>query len=192
MLLAAFDLALLVVWANRQTRRHRAELASAAISFAGTMVLGVLSVFEHFRSIRPSILLNVCLSFTILFDIERSRSYMLDSELDPVATIFASRVGIKVFLTVFEAQGKRELLLAEYADCPKEATSGIYKRVTFWWLNELFKKGFSTAMTVDDLFHLDKHLQSKFLHQIIGTAWDRRKYLNDYSSSVRLLMPTLL
>ncbi|CAN9344154.1 unnamed protein product [Alternaria alternata] len=168
---AGFELALLVIWANRQTRNNRAELASAAISFIGAVLLGFLSFVEHMRSIRPSFLLTVYLFFTSIFDIERSRSYALTPELDLVATVFASRLAVKVFLAIVEARDKRRLLLPDFANNPTEATSGVYRRVTFWWLNPLFKKGFSTSLTVDDLFQLDKHLTADYLHHLanVGT-----------------------
>jgi hypothetical protein len=170
---AGFELALLIIWSNRQTRKNRAELASAAISFIGAVLLGLLSFVEHMRSIRPSFLLTVYLLFTSVFDIERSRSYALTPELDLVATVFAPRLGLKVFLAIVEARDKRRLLLPDFANSPPEATSGVYKRATFWWLNPLFKKGFSTSLTVEDLFQLDKHLQADYLHHLIGSSWAR-------------------
>lgn len=168
-----FELALLVVWANRPTPRHRAELASAALNFVGAVVLGLLSCLEHIRTVRPSLILSVYLLFTSIFDIERSRSYSLTPELDLPATIFTTRLAVKVLLAVFEARGKRKLLLPEYADCPSETTGGIYRTASFWWLNELFKKGFSGPVSVDDLFRLDKHLQADYLHHALGTAWNK-------------------
>jgi ATP-binding cassette subfamily C (CFTR/MRP) protein 1 len=127
------------------------------------------------RSIRPSLLLNIYLFFTFLFDIERSRSYALTPELSLVATVYATRLAVKLFLAVVECRDKRKHLLPEYADCPPEATSGIYKRASFWWLNALFKKGFSNALTVDDLFHLDKFLRADYMHHALGSAWARGK-----------------
>ncbi|KAI8938151.1 hypothetical protein NX059_005817 [Plenodomus lindquistii] len=168
-----FELALLVVWTSRSKPRHRVELASAAINFAGAVVLGLLSFFEHLRTVKPSLLLNVYLLFTSIFDMERSRSYSLTPELDVVATIFTTRLAVKVLLAIFEARGKRQVLLPEYADCPTETTSGIYKSASFWWLNELFRKGFSSAVGVDDLFHLDKHLKADYMHHALGTAWNQ-------------------
>lgn len=150
-------------------------MASAALSFVGAVLFGVFSFFEHLRSIRPSFLLTVYLLLTSIFDIQRSRSYALSSDLDLVATVFASRLGVKVFLAIVEARDKRRLLLPEFADCPPEATSGVYRRTTFWWLNDLFKRGFSKALAVEDLFQLDKHLKTDYLHQLLGSAWDNSK-----------------
>jgi hypothetical protein len=170
---AGFELALLIIWSNQQTRKNRAEVPSAAISFIGAIILGFLSFTEHMRSVRPSFLLTVYLLFTSIFDIERSRSYALSPDLDLVATLFAPRLGVKVFLAVVEARDKRRLLLPDFVNSPPEATSGVYKRATFWWLNSLFKKGFSTSLTIDDLFQLDKHLQADYLHHLIGSSWAR-------------------
>jgi ATP-binding cassette subfamily C (CFTR/MRP) protein 1 len=112
---------------------------------------------------------------TLIFDIARSRTYSLTTELDTIATVFTSRVAVKLLLAILEAQPKTRLLLPEFANVPPEATSGPYKRALFWWLNALFKKGYSNSLTVDDLFHLDKHLQADYLHHILGSAWDRCK-----------------
>lgn len=96
-------------------------------------------------------------------------------ELNLAATVFSTRLAVKLFLAIVECKDKRRHLLPEYANCPPEATSGIYKRVSFWWLNELFKKGYSNALTVDDLFQLDKFLRADYMHNVLGSAWARRK-----------------
>jgi len=176
-----FELALLVVWSNRQVRNSRAELPSAAISFVGALLLGCLSYVEHMRTIRPSFLLTVYLLFTSIFDIERSRSYGLSPELEHVATVFGPRLGLKVFLAIVEARDKRRHLLPDFANNPPEATSGMYKRATFWWLNPLFKKGFSATLSIEDLFQLDKHLQADYLHHLLGSSWARVKNIGTHS-----------
>ncbi|KNG46388.1 canalicular multispecific organic anion transporter 1 [Stemphylium lycopersici] len=172
-LFAGFELALLVIWANRKVPRSRVELPSAGINFVGAVVLGLFSFVEHLRSIRPSLLLNIYLFFTFLFDIERSRSYALSVDLGLVATVFATRLAVKLFLAIVEARDKRKHLLSDFSDCPTEATSGIYKRASFWWLNELFRKGFSNVLAVDDLFDLDKHLRADYMHHALDSAWSR-------------------
>lgn len=186
--LAAFDLAHLILWANLKTFKDRAAIPSAALSLVGVLLLALLSYFEHTHTIRPSFLLNVYLLFSVLFDIARSRSYALDPDLDLISTLFASRVGVKLILGILEAQGKRKLLLAKFTDSPPEATSGAYNRAVFWWLNALLKKGFSTSLTVDDLFHLDKHLQSDYVHHALETAWHRCKSSPPFWSCARGLI----
>lgn len=149
-------------------------------------MLGLLSYFEHMRTIQPSFLLNAYILFSTVFDTARSRSYALDSDLGLVSTVFGLRIVVKLFLAILEAKGKRKLLLSEIADCPKEATSGVYKRMLFWWLNELFKKGYSNPLTVDDLFHLDKHLQSDYIHHPLASAWGRCEFSSLVVGSVHV------
>jgi len=175
--LIAFDLALLVLWSKSAAHTNSAAVPSAALNFVGSLVLCLLSFFEHTRCVRTSFLLNVYLLFTVIFDAARSRSYSLESSLELISTLFTTRVGVKLFLAIFEARGKQSILLPEYAGYPAEATSGVYSRALFWWQNALFRTGFSNAIGVDDLFDLDKHLRSSYLHQRIQPAWESSKLL---------------
>ncbi|KAH7091601.1 P-loop containing nucleoside triphosphate hydrolase protein [Paraphoma chrysanthemicola] len=180
-MLIMFDMAHLILWVRHKGPQNRGATPSAILSFVGALVLICLSYLEHMRSIRPSLLINVYLLLTVVLDTARSRSYSLSPELDTIATVFTSRVGIKLFLAIVEARPKRRLLLANFSNNPPEATSGPYKRALFWWLNALFKKGYSGSLTVDELFHLDKHLQSDYLHHLLGSAWDRLKRTGPHS-----------
>jgi ATP-binding cassette, subfamily C (CFTR/MRP), member 1 len=123
------------------------------------------------RAVRTSFLLNTYLPITVIFDIARSRSYSLSDGLGAVSAIFGSRVGIKLVLAVLEARSKKHSLLEGVKAGPPEATSGVYSRALFWWQNQLFRKGFNNILTVDDLFQLDKHLQSDYLHHRLQRTW---------------------
>jgi ATP-binding cassette subfamily C (CFTR/MRP) protein 1 len=171
----AFDTTHLVLWVKHRGVQNRAAIPSAALSLVGSLVLIVLSSFEHMRSIRPSWLLNVYLLLTVIFDISRSRTYSLSPDLDAIATVFTSRVAVKLILAIIEARPKRRLLLPQFANSTPEAMSGPYKRALFWWLNSLFQKGYSESLAVEDLFDLDKHLQSGYLHRLLGSSWERCK-----------------
>lgn len=156
--------------------QNSAATPSAVLGFIGAVVLGVLSFFEHNRSIRPSFILNIYLLLTVPSDIVRSRSYSLVPSLDAIATAFSTRIGVKLILAILEALPKTRLLLPECSDVPPESTSGPYKRALFWWVNSLLKKGYSNTLTVDDLFDLDKHLQSDYLHHVLGSAWAKGRF----------------
>jgi ATP-binding cassette subfamily C (CFTR/MRP) protein 1 len=187
-ILLMFDIAHLTLWVRHDGPKNRATIPSAALSFVGSVILLALSSIEHMRNIRPSWLLNVYLLLTVVFDIARSRSYSLSPDLDAVSTVFTSRVAVKLLLAIIEARPKRRLLLPQFADSPPEAISGPYKRALFWWLNALFKKGYSESLAVDDLFHLDKHLQSDYLHHLLGSSWHRCKL----SYSLKHMLCTLV
>ncbi|KAF2267153.1 hypothetical protein CC78DRAFT_566318 [Lojkania enalia] len=174
-LLAAFEVALLVLWLKHNTPKYRASVPSAVLSLVGALVLGLWSYFEHKRSIRTSFWLNVYLLVTVVFDAARSRSYSLSPEHESISVLFTTRVGVKLFLAIFEARGKKNILLPEFANCPPEATSGVYSRALFWWQNQLLRKGFSNTLSVDDLFNLDKHLRSECLQNVIQGSWNKVK-----------------
>jgi ATP-binding cassette subfamily C (CFTR/MRP) protein 1 len=171
-----FDCAHLALWVKHKGPRNNAAIASAAVSLVGSVAFIILSSFEHMRSVRPSWFLNVYLLLTVIFDIARSRTYSLSPDLDAIATVFTSRVAVKLLLAILEARPKRRLLLPQFADSTPESISGPYKRALFWWLNSLFRKGYSESLAVEDLFHLDKHLQSGYLHRLLGSSWERCKW----------------
>jgi ATP-binding cassette subfamily C (CFTR/MRP) protein 1 len=174
-MLIVFEVSLVALWATKKTSHNRFTYPSAIFSLIGAILFCVLSYLEHMRTIRPSFLLNTYLLFTVAFDVVRSRSYSLNADLDTIASVFSSRAGVKLVLAVLEALPKRRLLLPEFQECPPEAASGIYKRSLFWWLNGLFKTGYSGVLKVDDLFMLDKHLQSDHLHRLLTKSWTQCK-----------------
>lgn len=172
-LLAGFEIGLLTQWVKNSTVRNPASVASSVICLLGACVLCLLSYVEHMRNVRTSSLLNVYLVFTVLFDAAKSRTFSLSPHYDMISILFTTRVGVKLFLAIFEARGKENILLPQYTNLPPEATAGIINRVFFWWQNPLFRRGYSNSLTVDDLFQLDKHLKSEYLHHLMQSAWDK-------------------
>ena len=53
-------------------------------------------------------------------------------------------------LLVTEAIEKRHILLREYQYMSPEATSGIYSRSFFFWLNQLMTTGFNRVLNNED------------------------------------------
>lgn len=111
---------------------------------------------------------------TLLFDVARARTLWLRAETRlnyAIAQVFAATVVVKAFILVLEGLRKRRLLRPEYQSYPPEATSGIYSRSFFWWLNSLIRLGFSRVLGIDDLFVLDKHLEASYLQERFRLAW---------------------
>lgn len=183
--LIAFDLAAAILWVQKR-EKNVAVVPSAVLSLIGSLVMCLLSFAEHKRSIRTSFILNFYLFFTTILDTARSRSYSLTSDLETISTLFTTRVGVKVFLAIVEARGKNSLILPEFAHEPAEATSGMYSGALFWWQNSLLKTGFSNVISVDDLFELDKHLRSDYLHHRLRSAWLRGQYSQPSNLAVGL------
>ena len=169
------QIVLTALWALPQVSKTKASIAANALNVAGTLVLCLLSYAEHTRSVNPSFLLNIYLFPTLLFDIARTRTVWLrfvDPEERGIAIVSSVAVGTKLLLLVLESMEKRNILKDEYKNYPPEATAGIFNRAFFLWLNSLFKKGFSSLMSVDDLFKLDKQLGSERLQDNLEAEWN--------------------
>ena len=134
----------------------------------------MLSYVEHVHTVRPSSLLSTYLLVTLLFDAAHARTLWLritNGADHVIAAISTATVAVKAVLVVLEAQRKRRLLRPEYRSYPPEATSGIYGRSFFLWLNSLIRLGFGRVLDIDELFSLDRHLQASHLNERFSLAW---------------------
>lgn len=88
-----------------------------------------------------------------------------------IANLLALSLAVKFGVLVTEAVEKRSILLEPYQDLPPEATSGVYNRSVFWWLNPLLKFGFGKTLQTDDLFNLDEALASANVKDRFSREW---------------------
>ncbi|KAJ6102982.1 hypothetical protein N7486_005409 [Penicillium sp. IBT 16267x] len=166
------------LWALSSADGTKASLPTNAILTVGVLALMALSYAEHTRSVRPSFILNAYLFCGLLFDIARARTLWLrsaDSFNDIIATVTSIAVGAKLLVVIMEAVEKRSILKSEFQGYPPEATAGFYSQAVFYWLNPLFKVGFSNNISVEDLFVLDKELSSERLLAIFEEQWSKVK-----------------
>lgn len=166
---------LTALWALPQVQKTRASIATNAVTAGGILLLCLLSYAEHIRSASPSFLLDTYLSSSLLFDVARTRTLWLrwvGWDGKAIAIVSSVMVGIKCLLLLLETMDKKSILRPEYQNYPPEATSGFFNKAFFLWLNPLFKKGFSSLMSVDDLFALDKQLESKRLEYTLESNWN--------------------
>jgi ATP-binding cassette subfamily C (CFTR/MRP) protein 1 len=158
--------------------RTRVSIATQALTVGATLIFCLLSYYEHTRAVRPSFILNVYLFFTLLFDIARARTLWIreaDAYSNIIAIVSTVTVGLKALILLLEAVEKRLILRPVYKSYPPEATSSVYNKSFFWWLNPLFAKGFMRLIRIDDLFTLDKHMFSERVHERMEAAWNRGK-----------------
>lgn len=170
---AVLGLTLVVKWSTTSSTRSQASIAAAVTTFIGSFALASLSYFEHIKTIRPSVLLNCYLFFSLLFDIARSRTLWIGQADTDIASLFTTSVAVKLIILALEAVEKRNMLEPRFQNAAPEAIAGIYNRSIFWWLNVLFLRGFRKNFSLDDLFPLDKHLESTYLHDLFGSAWNQ-------------------
>ncbi|ETI25244.1 hypothetical protein G647_04618 [Cladophialophora carrionii CBS 160.54] len=175
-LLSAFVTIQLTVLLARATNLEvatKASVAAAALDFAGASALFVLSYFEHSRSVTPSTVIGLYLIISLPFDAARLRTFYLlrGYAARSIAHLLSLSLAIKLTVLVTEAVEKRQILLEPYRDLPPEATSGIYNKSVFWWLNPLLRVGFGKTLEVEDLYNLDDNLASANVEPRFRKAW---------------------
>lgn len=170
---ACLRLALLVLWTTQSRAKTRVSIAAASLSFAATLILAVLSNFEHSRSARPSFIVNTYLFFTTLLDLTQIRTLWLIPGDKVLASVFTTCVAFNLVIVFLESIEKRSFLKDPYNEYPPESLSGIFNTSVFWWLNGLFVKGYHRILDLGDLFKTDEELSSHQLQLRMRSSWQR-------------------
>lgn len=165
------QIVLLVVWGLPSTQRTLLSIPAAVFSLIASILICILSDLEHRKSLRPSTLLNIYLFFSLLFDIVQTRTLWLIDGFDRVATTFSVSLTLKLALLIVEAIEKSAFFTGPYRSIPKEASSSVYNRSVFWWLNRLFLLGFREVLNPEDLDDLDSGLRSAALAAKARDEW---------------------
>ncbi|EHA28226.1 hypothetical protein ASPNIDRAFT_188758 [Aspergillus niger ATCC 1015] len=170
---AAIQTAILVSWTSGDEPTTRTTVPAAALSLVAAVALGLAAHFEHTRSVKPPLVIEIYLLFTIAFDAVRLRTLWgmgYHGHIFKLSTIF---VIWKVVLLVQEAW-PRELGLLEQSYSPEEKVGWINRRM-FWWVNPLLFLGSKKDLQADDLFTLNRSLQSEVCSKSFSEVWQNGK-----------------
>lgn len=135
--------------------------------------MGALSYLEHERAVRPSTILCVYLSLSVLIDAAQCRTLWLlplHDQQQPqqhalLPALFTAQLATKVVMLLAESLGKTRYLVGSWQAlkrCP-EAVASVFSRGAFWWLNGLLTRGFSATLDLDTLYETDEELRSERL-----------------------------
>lgn len=161
-----------MAWSTTPSFTSRTSVASSTLDLCSALGLGLLSHFEHKRSIRPSFLIAFYLLTTVPFDATRARTqWLLDNQI--VAASLTATVAVKLILLIFEDWDKKRFLLSAWNDGAPESRSGIFSRGLFWWLNNLLVEGSKKILSVDDLFPIDGCLSSARILEQLTQTWNK-------------------
>jgi ATP-binding cassette subfamily C (CFTR/MRP) protein 1 len=150
--------------------QSRVSVTAAAIGLIDAVVLAGLSHMEHTKSIRPSTLIGGYLFLSILFDAAQCRTLWLSNVAgDALKIVFTITLDIKILLLLLEMRERRNL----YGNYSPEATSGPFSRGVFWWLNNLFWRGYGALLSLESLYNIDEQLRSAYLLPRIQKRWSR-------------------
>lgn len=155
-----------------------------------------VSVVDHSRSPRPSMLLNSYLFLTLLLDIARARTLFLSSDSDHgseivYSSIFCASVGLKTAILLLEACQKARWVAWDATKHSPEETSGIFSLGVFFWLNKLFVAGYRRTFTIESLYPLDSTFDAQALHEEFAKKIDYAKLKGDKFGLLKVLVRTL-
>ncbi|KAJ5554453.1 hypothetical protein N7513_004412 [Penicillium frequentans] len=196
----AFQISLLIIGSVHPFELTKLSTAAGALSFVAALVIPTLSFLEHSRSPRPSILLSIFLSLTVLCDIVQVRSlWLLVHNTDGLnyVKLFTVAVVWKAVLVCLESVHCQSWLGWDWKIHSPEEVNGLYGLGTFLWLTPLFMSGYKKVLNLSDLFPLDKSvsveaLKSSFAHNIDHTGFQGDKNGLTKALARTLAVPILL
>ena len=153
-------------------------IASTSLNLVVALSLLALSFYEHSRVPRPSTLLILYLLLQILLDAVHVRtSWLMASSVTTRmnARLFTASVIVKFVVLVAETQKKSRWLRWEVDDHSPEEMSGVLSLSVYFWLHHLFRQGYSHVLGVQDLYPLDKDMDSDLLQRKLAAATEKSR-----------------
>lgn len=188
------QLTLLGLAAARSAKLRDLFISSAVFNVVSSVCMLTLSVLEHSRSARPSILLNSYLFLTILLDIAQTRTLWLASRTQDEFTITrvtTAALIIKAAIALLESQHKNRLASLDLKHHSPEETTGIYGLGAYVWLNRLFLAGYSKVLKMEDLYPLDSSMKSEALETRLASFIEKTEYSGQRFGLAKALGRTL-
>jgi hypothetical protein len=191
---ASLELALLILAVVGYFHMSRMGIASSVLQLVSALFMITVSVVEHSRSPRPSMLLNSYLFLTLLLDIARARTLFLLSDHGPkfiYSSVFGASVALKTGILVLEPCQKARWVTWNATEHSPEEMSGIFSLGVFFWLNKLFLAGYRQTFTIESLYPLDRSFDAQALHAEFAKRLDYTKLEEDKFGLLKVLVRTL-
>jgi hypothetical protein len=169
-------------------------IVTSVLKLVAALFMITLSVIDHSKSPRPSVLLNGYLFLTLLLDATQARTLFLSSDDKSELTyssIFSATIAMKIGILLLEAKQKSGWISWDEKAHSPEESSGIFSLGVFFWLNKMFLVGYRHIMMIEDLYPLDNSLDAKSLHDNFSRNMDYSKLRGDKFGLVKVLMRTL-
>ncbi|KAJ5200204.1 hypothetical protein N7472_005408 [Penicillium cf. griseofulvum] len=190
----SLELTLLVLATIGSLQVTTLSIASSVLRVLSALLILVLSVLEHSRSPRPSIILNGYLFLTLILDIAQTRTLFMSSDDEPELTysiIMCVSVALKVAVLLLEGYEKRRWVDWDDEMHSPEETSGIFSLGVYFWLNKMFMAGYRNVLAVEDLYPLDSSFDAQALHKKFADNMDYSKLKGDRFGLLKILARAL-
>ncbi|KAH7165351.1 ABC transporter [Dactylonectria macrodidyma] len=170
------QVAFLALRAQHDSFRTGASLAADIIGLAATVGAIVLSYLDHQRSVRPSTLLSLYLSASVILSISRTRTLWLMGPSAPETAVFTAMSVLTLVVLVLESIERRSSFnvsdkSGSFKEYAPEQWSGLWVRTSFAWLVATLRLGYSKFISVNDLPLLDTQLRSAVLREKLMSTW---------------------
>ena len=172
-ILFGIELASAIIWSRQYLYRTDAIVLAAAFVCIGCAALCIILFVEHRHSFRPSGLLAMFLIATTAFDAAKARTHFARTGLSAIGALYIVAIVLKATLVVLGEVSKKSLIKDPKTkrEINREATSGFWNRVFFFWLNETMFTGFKTFLHIKDLPDLETEFTSDHLHKHFHKQW---------------------
>lgn len=188
------ELSLLILVAVGSFHVTSIFIASSVLKLVSALFMITLSLVDHSKSPRPSVLLNSYLFLSLLLDAAQTRTLFLSSDDKPELTyssIFSAAIALKIGILLLEAQRKSRWVNWDEKEHSPEETSGIFSLGVYFWLNKIFLEGYNKVLTMRDLYPLDSSLNGNLLHEAFSKNIDNSKLRGDKFGLLKVLIRTL-
>lgn len=145
-----------------------ASIPSAVVELVASLLLCALSWKAHCSTPRPSFSLGLALLASIAGQAILIRTLWLIPGARQPAILTSVGLTLRCCLLALDSLAKS--LPTRLGSLPPEALAGPISRAFLWWVNEILARGWRTRLSLDHLFELDAHLDSKFLQDKLAKS----------------------
>ncbi|KAF2150069.1 hypothetical protein K461DRAFT_296458 [Myriangium duriaei CBS 260.36] len=181
-----FSLSVLVASTKVTGQLRTGQVAAASVSFVTSLICLGLSYLEHFRSIRPSVLLQLYLMVAVIVEAVHLRTvWIRNSNVLLRAVCFGQLASCAAFLAS-ESVEKESILLSRIKRSPQDVND-LFSQRMFLWLNNLFMTGYRKILAPRDLYSIDEELASPESQRQFRLTWLVQTTRNPNSSLYLIL-----
>jgi ATP-binding cassette, subfamily C (CFTR/MRP), member 1 len=170
--ISGISIASLILWTKNPITRI--SVPAAALDLVGALSIVALLGFEHVRNVRPSTVLLLYVFASIFAQAVEIRTLYIRGYVIQIARLTCGSLACRVLLLVLECRSKVSHLKVNKDDYSPEEFSSIFSRSTFWWLNPILWLGNRQILSIQDLYPLNRALNSKDLQTRILYFWGKR------------------
>lgn len=173
--LVALNIALVALWVKHSITK--ASIAAAVLGLVASLLVTVLEIVEHPRSLKPSTVVSLYLLASVIGQCVQIRTLFIRDYVTQIASNLAADTAVKVILLVLESLPKESFLKPKEGGYAPEGTAGVFSRAFLFWLTPLFLRGSKKILDADDLCTLEDILLGDFLQAHMRDAWNKCEHI---------------